>query len=109
MKVPFSSIRVGPYDVLIKQIPDSEAANLYGDFSEADMTIRIKPTISSSQLVAETAIHEILHCLWAVMHLPNSGRDIEERAVGGLGTGLAQVIRDNPKLIDWLQRALRSK
>ena len=36
MKVPFSSIRVGPYDVLIKPIPDSETANLYGDFSEAD-------------------------------------------------------------------------
>jgi hypothetical protein len=33
----------------------------------------------------------------------------EEQVVSAIATGLTQVLRDNPKLVAWLTKALRAK
>jgi len=49
-------------------------------------------------LELDTIIHEITHAIDYQMNL-----DMSERQVHGVGAGLAAVLIDNPKLIDYLK------
>lgn len=49
-------------------------------------------------LELDTIIHEITHAIDYQMNL-----DMTERQVHGVGAGLAAVLIDNPKLIDYLK------
>lgn len=62
----------------------------------------IKISIDSSNVIQqETVIHEILHCIANQMGLSRLQDD--EDMIDALSTGLLNVIRDNPKIIDYLQ------
>ena len=53
---------------------------------------------------AETLIHECIHAIW---HDRKMGKRVtEESAASHLGAGLAQLIRENPKLMTALSNAL---
>lgn len=54
----------------------------------------------------DTLIHEMLHAIWAQMTLTDIDDALEERIVRAMGTGLAGVIADNPKLLDYFKATL---
>lgn len=102
--IPFSSIRVGPFDVEIIKLEGEERDKCLGLFSEAQMTISMRETYRSEQQEAETLLHEMIHAIRAVLGI--HPKDSEERMVSQMSIGMAMVIRDNPELINWLQEKL---
>ena len=102
--IPFKSIRVGPFDIRLTQLVGEERDKCLGMFSEHQMSIMMRETFASDQQEAETLLHEAVHSIFAVMGIQD--KDSHERTVSALSVGLAQVIRDNPKLIAWLVEKL---
>lgn len=102
--IPFKSIRVGPFDISIKKLEGEELEKWCGTFSEAKHTIYLAETFETPRQEAETAIHEIMHAIYSVFGVRD--KDQEERVVGLMSVGMASVIRDNPKLIEWLRKKL---
>ncbi len=104
MKMP-SSVRVGPYDIKIRELDPSDAEKNYGEFHSEKMEIRLRKEFSSPQQAADTLLHEILHAVWMIGGL--SHRDGEERLVASLATQICAVVRQNPDIVKFLQKALK--
>jgi hypothetical protein len=77
----------------------SHASSAWGNFTPAELTIRIQGDMPSIYKLADTLFHEISHAIWYVYRL--SDEDKEERIVGTLATAWTQVLRDNPWILDW--------
>ena len=101
---PFKTVRIGPNDVNIDYT--NLNGEIFGDYSYINNLIRIEKTLTGGPLV-DTVLHEILHAIWRLGQL-NDVREAEERAVSVTASYLAQVIRDNPELIAWLQKEMSS-
>ena len=98
------SVRIGPFDVRIKHLEGEARDTCLGTFSDTTLTISIRDVFATKQQEAETFLHELIHGIFSVAGIHD--RDTHERTVALLSTCLAQVIRDNPKLIDILQEKL---
>jgi hypothetical protein len=68
----------------------------YGESDEQKQTIKLREEMLPD-LELDTLIHEITHAIDHQMSLK-----MTERQVHGVGTGLAAVFIDNPKLLDYL-------
>lgn len=94
------SIRIACFDYQIVEIDPREANVLeeYGSFSPSDGLIRVESGLPADQMF-HTLIHEILHGVFAAYYGPHED---EEELVGQLSVGIAQVVRDNPRLVQKL-------
>lgn len=102
------TIRIGPYPhrITVKAIAPDGDSSVFGEFSSKRLEITINSgDHPSDDHVADTLLHEILHGLFAYSGLELKA---EELICTYLGTGLMQVFRDNPKLVAWLTKALKS-
>ena len=107
MKRPYpTSIKVGAVDYSIEELPPDvgREAKLLGDSDTLMSNIRLDFS-KNRCVVANTLLHEILHVLWDLHSI--SHKDGEERIIESMSNGLAAVFRDNPKLTQWIVRALR--
>lgn len=77
----------------------ADASGCFGECSTSEQLIRIADNLSPTRL-RDILLHEILHAIWWAYRLADE--DKEERTVTTLATGLAQVLRDNPKLREFL-------
>jgi hypothetical protein len=66
-------------------------------------TIRVDVSYGARQ-AAETLLHEILHCAFAVF--PIYEKDEEERIVKGMSACLATIWRDNADVLSWIGEAI---
>lgn len=73
-----------------------------GEYTHREGKIKIADDLSTSQGAA-TLLHEILHSCYRTAYL--GPKDAEETIVRNLEVLLYQVIRDNPKLIKFIQEA----
>ena len=80
-----------------KLIYDAKMQDDCGQCDDNKQTITIKKEMPSD-LELDTIIHEVTHAIDYQMNL-----DMTERQVHGVGAGLAAVLIDNPKLIDYLK------
>ena len=97
-----TKVRIGPNDVNISFT--SLNGELFGDYSHINNLIRIEKTLTGGPLV-DTLLHEILHVIWRLGQLKDV-KETEERVVSVTASYLAQIIRDNPKLIARLQKEM---
>lgn len=102
--IPFKSIRVGSFDVKVTPLTVEESEKCLGVFSKNDMRIGLQSKYPSQQMEAQILLHELMHAVYEVMGI--HAKDGEERIVAQMSQGLAQVMRDNPKLIEWLRKQL---
>ena len=95
-------VRVGPYDFKVELMGSRREIGTgnMGEFSSAEFMIRIAGELPSIMLVLDTLLHEICHAICFAYHIRES--DDEERTVSLMGTGWAQVYRDNPSLLAWI-------
>jgi hypothetical protein len=103
------SIRIGPFTipVFIKDMPkDEEGRILFGLYTPAS-SIELNTTAPNAIHAADTMLHEVLHGVYGNAGLGPMSQ--EEQVVSAIATGLTQVLRDNPKLVAWLTKALRAK
>ncbi len=104
MKMP-SYVRVGPYDVRIRELDPSDAEKNYGLFHSEKMEIHLRKEFSCPQQAADTLLHEILHAVWHIAGMNH--KDGEERLVATLATQICAVVRQNPEIVKFLQMALK--
>ncbi|MBX9775490.1 MAG: hypothetical protein K2Y71_13975 [Xanthobacteraceae bacterium] len=76
----------------------------YGTFVPAEQQIQLQPEYTSGSMAAETVLHELLHAIFAVATV--QVKQGEEHIVSVVATYLAQIIRDNPEFVIWLQRTV---
>jgi hypothetical protein len=72
----------------------------YGESDEQKQTIKLREEMLPD-LELDTLIHEITHAIDHQMSLK-----MTERQVHGVGTGLAAVFIDNPKLLEYLKELI---
>jgi hypothetical protein len=101
-KLP-ASIKVGHLDFSIVLVPGADIG-AYGDCHHDEQRIRIDAALKP-QTMAETVVHEVLHACWPCHMKGDGGR--EELIVTALSPNICQVMRDNPKLFEWLSWALK--
>ena len=99
-----TKIRIGPNDVEVEYV--SLNGELFGDYSFINNLIRVDKTLRGGPLV-DTVLHEILHAIWRLGQLKDV-KETEERTVSVTASYFAQIIRDNPELIAWLQKEISS-
>lgn len=107
-------IKVGAYDWRIKI--DTNPSEDYGEtnYDKAEITIWPANHQSPERLVG-TVIHELLHVIYdekeigdVVDNPPAGAVDGEEEVIVGFETGLVSLFRDNPKLLNWIKRGLKT-
>lgn len=59
------------------------------------------------QEAADTLVHELWHSVWRFMGLGKESP--EEDMASRMATGMSTVIRDNPGLMQWIERNLNNK
>lgn len=101
------SVRVGPYDVALEPMSPARqhVEDVTGYFAYPEVKIGFEAHPISAPYAADTLIHELNHAIYWVYGIKSE--DDEERTVSTLSTGLVQVFRDNPWLLDWLKKALK--
>ena len=101
-------VKVAGIDVkLIDWCPEeADEFGAYGIFSAGRSLIKVD-TSKDEVKVIETLIHEVLHAICAGYHIRED--DDEERTVSVMATGLTQVFRDSPELLDLIIEHLGDK
>lgn len=107
MKPP-TNVKVGLFDIKIVDWHPTEAAGTrrYGEFSSVEKVIRVDFSKGRVQ-GGETLLHEILHAVCWVWAIASS--EDEDDIIGPLSLGLGTVIRDNPKVFDYIKWAICEK
>ena len=106
VKIP-KKVRIGPHSYEISHDAVAGLILQYGDnHGECDpdhLKIRLDENLPHTQL-AETLLHEILHCCWSqtALKIDESTSELEEQVVASLSPLLLGVLRSNPKLIKYL-------
>lgn len=102
MKLP-KSVKIGPFVYRIEAMDEktSRRESKIGSCEHNLGLIRIAVGGCTQDQIADTVLHEIIHCVWITMNLKNE--DAEERTVHGIATGMAMVIADNPLVWAWLR------
>lgn len=101
-----NKVKIGPFDFDIKNWThfDGEVNQMYGRFSSVSFTIEIDFDRHPIKVV-DTLLHEIMHGIYWAWGIHDG--DGEERTVSNMSTGLTQVMRDNPHLLEWMQSTMK--
>lgn len=107
------TVRVGcfVFRIEVREFEDHEAEGTFGHMNPISQKICLRPGMSSQNL-ADTFIHEILH---AIFWFHEAGRftgdvamsDAEEEFVTKGAHGLCQFWQDNPKAVAWWAKLLK--
>jgi len=104
---PFpTTLRIGYRDYRVEVWPALTATSneRYAECDRVAQVIRVRDDLPK-QFKAECLLHETLHAVYDMAGI--SENDNEERVVTHMSTHLAQVIRDNPHLLAYLEWALQ--
>lgn len=106
-KLP-TTIRIGWLDYSVEEWPALEALSdgKEGDCDKSNSVIRVC-TAYGPVRSAEVLLHETIHACWDMGSL--GSRESEERVATVLAKQLAQVWRDNPKLVAFVSAALHGR
>lgn len=113
MSDPPGTVLVAPYEYTINTDQETwdrlkanvpKAHDMWGHTDHQKMAIAVEPGMGYDAL-ADTVLHEVLHCVLAqgqgLQHL-SSVDDVEEYVIERMVPRLLGVLRDNPRLVDWL-------
>ena len=106
MNLP-TKIKVACYDIAVEDWSkkEADAAGQYGEFSFQDLVIKVTTEGQANTTIADTFIHEIMHAVYCIYHIRD--KDKEERTVTTLSTGMTQVYRDNPEVLQFIKEMLK--
>lgn len=99
------AVRVGPHDIRFATLGTADAKRNYGTFVPAEQEIQLQQEYVSGSMAAETVLHELLHAIFAVASV--QAKQGEEHIVSVVATYLAQIVRDNPEFVAWLQATVK--
>ena len=100
MKLP-STVKLGGHTI---EVQETETEDWYGRYHRAGLLIEIRKDQSPSQKAA-SLLHELLHAIWGESDLPKKfNENGEEEVVTVFEGGLYDLIRNNPKFIEYIRR-----
>tara|TARA_Y100000296_G_scaffold84947_1_gene119645 strand:- start:823 stop:1173 length:351 start_codon:yes stop_codon:yes gene_type:complete len=104
-KIPIV-LKIAAFDITVEDLPHGNELNGWGDFSALHQRIRLDKTSLQKlpRKYADSFLHETLHAVCWVYGVQDE--DKEERVVTTIATGLAQVFRDNPEVLPWIEEKL---
>lgn len=98
MKLP-DKIKIGPHVYTVKYEKGFAGNhNAIGQSRHTSLEIVIDPDQAASQL-ADTIIHEVLHCINRQIGFTEKEHDAEEVSINALATMLLSVSRENKELM----------
>lgn len=102
------SVKVGYRVYRVEGWPHNEAraSARWGETDRMNFVIRVQVDGLPPRQVAETLLHEILHCVYGVW--PIYEKHDEEEIVVAMSAGLATVMVDNPEVFAWIAEALHA-
>jgi len=96
------TVRISHYDFKIERIKGKTmSANEVFGLCNKDKQIIYIDSSATPAVQRDTLLHEILHAIWWTGYLEDD--DKEERVISTLATGLMNVYRDNPWLMEELK------
>ncbi|MDQ3014189.1 MAG: hypothetical protein M3X11_26220, partial [Acidobacteriota bacterium] len=98
------AVKIGAYDFKFICNKGHEA-DAHGEIYYVSQEIFLSSKFPSPERAVDTVLHEIFHGLWHQSLLKRKER--EEPVVTTMATGLTQVFRDNPKLLEWIRDSLK--
>lgn len=111
MRIP-KKIKIGCFDYRIEELDNvviGTSTHHWGSHSQEELSIDIRKDFPSEFLKAETLLHEIIHgiCDGAFMYKqPKYDVDMEELYVSVVARDLIAVLKNNPKLREYLMEVL---
>lgn len=104
-KLP-TKIKVAGFDVNVKSLSPSEqfSESIHGDFNPIPITMRVEDPAVSNLRQLDTLLHELNHSIWWAYGIEEA--DPEDRIVSIMATGMVQILRDNPKLLKYINEVL---
>lgn len=88
----YSTITLGPWEVVIQLVPKEEILGCYGDWDEVTKTIRIRSDLHPTE-IAMTFVHEMVHAISDLNHLR-----LSEQSVRALENTITVLVRSHPVL-----------
>jgi hypothetical protein len=95
-----------PYRIEEWSAAAASGAGKFGEVCHTSFLIKIRSDVDAIE-IANTLLHEILHCCWRNGVLDE--KDDEERVVLVLANQLLQVWRDNPAVVAFMTGAMQPK
>lgn len=96
-------VQVGHFRVAIKAgVP--RVANEMGWFDSDTLTIHYKEGLPPA-LLADVVLHEAIHAIFFAYGIPKKLK--EERVALSLSGPILILLRDNPKLVEWLLESIK--
>ena len=81
--------------IIVKRLDEN-----YGDFDRVTQVINISDELPDSDIVRLTLLHELVHA----METNNTAISyLTEPQVDNIANGLYSLIKDNKKLVEWIQ------
>ena len=105
-KLP-NKVKVAAFDISIGPLSPEEAVDKWGNFNKRLLRIEMDPNHPSVLQELDTLLHEIFHAVYLLYGLEEE--DKEERIVTLMGIGFTQVLRDNPKVLKYINEVLTEK
>ncbi len=110
-KLP-TSIKIGPFDiaVVVKDKIDDDNGNKDSSWGAYTHGIMIELTINQHNnriFALDTVMHEVSHGIYRC-----AGLDVmsnEESVVTAMSTGWLMVLKENPKLLQWIVDSLKKQ
>ncbi len=104
MKIP-TSVRVSAFDIEIVEFTVHDGVDLerLGEFSAVQQRIRVDESLKPQKRL-DTVLHEVNHAVYWAYNLDDD--DEEERIVSTFATAWAQIYRDNPAFLQWVNETV---
>ncbi len=102
-------LKIGPYDWKVVTLDDEHELCGQAVFAEDHLKLWPEMLTSPSHAVG-IVLHECLHVIFdnQKLGLVKGSKDAREEAiVDGFETGLISLLRDNPKLFNWMRKWLK--
>ena len=100
-------IKIGSVDITVQQYDNlTKIAGEEGSFDEGQQVIQIDKSIveKNNSYSVLVMLHEISHCIYN-QHLLKDAN--EEVIVNAFSHGMTQLLKDNPKLNEWISLCLK--
>jgi hypothetical protein len=101
-------LHIGYRDYILEEMPDEGKATHVGFHQGQMQSIEINTEMPPVEVV-NTLLHEIVHAIFDYANYSFAEGANEEDCTICLGNGLTQFIKDNPDVIDWMQKHLDAK
>lgn len=95
-------IKLGPYTYVVELFPDATTSD-HGACVYNHQTIFLSAN-QHAERAGDTLLHEVLHAIWDVAAFDSMPDLHEETIVRAMATWLSAVLKDNPKLVEFITK-----